>query len=258
MTIRSSLYFSYANIQSTNYGIINVNIDSGIQEEPLTSEILINEVKIRGRDKPYFQSLEKYPLQFSVSFAFEDTWDEDKIREVTRWLCNQNYYQPLFFSDNITRIYYALVVESPTLVHNCLQQGYINITFRCDSAYTYSSIYTSSLYDFSLSSPNTIEFTNNGDIDLKPEISILKYGNGDISIFNQSNGNKEFKFTGLTDQEELYVDCDREYIESNINGVYRYANFNDQYLSLLRGVNVLNVVGQCKIQFRYQFKTLQG
>lgn len=152
MSIRDSYYFSYAGIVSETFGIYNVNINDGMQEEPLAASREINTVSIKGRDRPYFQNIKKDPLKFSVSFAFEDRYDTQKIREVTRWLTEQDYYQELFFTNDLGRnpekIYYALVVDDPTLIHNCLKQGYVKLTFECDSPYAYSPIMTSRLYEW--------------------------------------------------------------------------------------------------------------
>lgn len=148
MTFRNALWFSYANIKSSDMGLINININSDMLEEPLVSERIIHEVKIKGNSKPYFQTIEYEPLQFNVSFAFEESWDSKKLREITRWLCSQEYYQPLFFSSDINKIFYALVVESPTLIHNSLSEGYINLTFKCKDNFSYSPIYESKIFDF--------------------------------------------------------------------------------------------------------------
>lgn len=146
MTIRESLYFSYDGKKSIDYGIINVNISTGMQEEPFAYSRSIMEDKIRGRSKPYFKGIKKEPLSFTVNFAFEDTWDEEKIKEIKRWLTEQDYYKPLYFSEDVERIYYALVVDDPVLIHNCLKQGYVTLTFRCNDAYAYSPVYTSREY----------------------------------------------------------------------------------------------------------------
>lgn len=103
-----------------------------------------------------------------------------------------------------------------------------------------------------------INFNNGGDTKIRPEIWITKVGNGDISIINTSNGDQEFKFTGLLDGETVYINGDREYIETDLALTYRYSNFNDNYLELLYNSNVLKVIGNAKIQFRYQYKYLQG
>lgn len=103
-----------------------------------------------------------------------------------------------------------------------------------------------------------IEFNNDGDYTLFPEVWITKVSAGDISLINTTNSNQEFKFTGLVDNETVYVNCERELIKTDLALTYRYDNFNDKYLEILRGRNILKVVGNAKLIFRYQFKTIQG
>jgi Phage-related protein len=150
MTIRDSIFFSYAGKKSVDYGIYNVNLDSGMQEESFTASREVIEETAKGRDKPYFQRLKRDPLKLSVNFAFMDTWDTDKINEVTRWLTSHEYYQELYFTNengvNPEKVYYALVVDDPVIVHNCLKQGYIKLSFRCDSPYACSPVMTSPIY----------------------------------------------------------------------------------------------------------------
>ncbi|MNW28317.1 Phage tail protein [compost metagenome] len=121
-------------------------MNSGMQEEVFAAPRSINEISIKGRDKPYFQNNKKEPLQFQVSFAFAETWDKQMISDVARWLTEQAYYQPLFFSDDPEKIYYALCVNDPTIIHNGLNEGYLNLTFRCDAPYAYSPLYTSPVH----------------------------------------------------------------------------------------------------------------
>jgi predicted phage tail component-like protein len=148
MTIRDSLYFIYNGVTSTDMNIINVNMDSGMQEEYFASSRSINEEKTRGRSKPYFQGTEKEPIMLSVSFAFEDAWDDDLLRRVRVWLTEQDYYKPLIFSNDLEKVYYAICVDDTQLVHNSLQQGYIKLNFRCNDAYAYSPLTLSQQYDW--------------------------------------------------------------------------------------------------------------
>lgn len=250
MPIRSSLSFSYAGISSATKGLTNVNTSSGMLEEPFFAEKAIHEIKIKGNPKPYFQQTELSPLQFNVSFSFDEAFDSTKLRDIASWLCNQSYYQPLYFSDNPNKVYFALVVESPTLIHNSLEQGYINLTFRCNSPYSYSTENTGT---------SKTLFTNNGDLIVRPELWITKtVGDGDVSIINQTNSNLTLTFTGLTLNEEVYIDNENEYIESSLEGIYRYDNHNGNFLEMLTGNNTLSVNGDCTLSWRWRNIFLQG
>ncbi|GIP32603.1 phage tail domain-containing protein [Paenibacillus sp. J2TS4] len=103
-----------------------------------------------------------------------------------------------------------------------------------------------------------LEFNNKGDVPLKPELWITKMDNGDFTMINTSNGNEQFKFTDLIDGETVYVNSEKEQIETSLAATYRYSNFNDQYLEFPSGINVLRIIGNAKLQFRHQFKLLQG
>jgi phage-related protein len=258
--MKESVDFSYDGILSTDMGLINVKVDSsGLFDEKFLSDRAIQEVAIRGNDKPYFQGVKRSPLSISLSFAFTNKFDEAKIRDVARWL-DADYYKPLFTLDNPTRIYYCVLNSGSNFLHNGIRQGYLTLEMRCDSPYSYSPTYVSNLYDYSANvvGGTSLVFTNDGDVTCQPELWITKVGNGDVSITNNTNGGSEFKFTGLLNTETVYVDCDNEQIVTDLSNAYRYDNFNDNYLELVRGVNNLVVIGNCKVQFRYRFKTLQG
>lgn len=258
MAIKSSEYFIFDGQRSDYLGISNVNVSSGLMEETFMANREIVEQSIRGRDKPYFQEVRNEPLQFNLTFFFDEPWNEDKRREIARWL-NVNYYKELIFSNDPTRILFAMPVGDIQLVHNGMQ-GYVELTMRCDSPNSYSSV-RENIYDYSSNPPEgtMLEFPNHGDVTLLPELYIYKVGEGSVSIFNNSDGGREFKFTSLVDQETVYIDNENEYIETDLGGIYRYKNFNNNYLQLLpKSINRLNIVGNCQLKFRYKFKTLQG
>lgn len=257
--MREAIHFSYGGVYSTDMGLINVNIGDGMLEEPFLPNRQIKEISIRGKNKPYFQEVVSSPLSFPVSFAFQDRYNEKKIREIARWL-SPDYYKPFFTTDNLNRVWFCMPIEDSILVHNSLKQGYVELTMRCDSPYTYSQLIISPEYDFSnvdsLGYP--FSFDNLGDKILKPEMWITKIDNGDISIVNTTNGNKEFKFVDLIDGENLYISNENEFIKTDLTMVYRYDYFNNQFLEFVVGKNNLVAYGNFKMKLRYRFTTLQG
>jgi phage-related protein len=135
------VHFSYAGIKSSDMGLINVKIDGGMFEEAFLPSRKIEEIQIRGRDKRYFQEVTLEPLSFDLTFAFEYGYDERRIREVARWLF-QPYYQPFYTIDNPDRIFYCMVEGDSSLIHNGAKEGYITLTMRCDSPFSYTPRYT--------------------------------------------------------------------------------------------------------------------
>lgn len=100
----------------------------------------------------------------------------------------------------------------------------------------------------------------------KVMVEHLNYGpaGNDIAVISTSPAATWHELTlqrgslGILNKETIYVDNDREHMESNLANTYRYDYFNDEYLELIYGVNRLQVYGNCTLRFRYQFQTLQG
>ncbi|OME55373.1 hypothetical protein BSK59_12905 [Paenibacillus odorifer] len=172
MTIRDSLYFEFNYRKSKELKTINVNLDSGMQEEYFASSQSINEEKVLGKNKPIFQSVSKEPLKLTVTFAYEEQWDEDTLRDLRRWLTEPTSYAPLIFSNNPEKIYYAMYVDDPNL-HHSFSQGYITLTFRCNDSYGFTPL-RSKTYDWKQN---------------KYELSINNFSEGEMkSIIIDSDG----------------------------------------------------------------------
>ena len=257
MPISESLSFIFNNQLSTDFGVINCHVDtSGMYEESFISNREIKEIVTRYNDKPHYIQTKPLPRILNLSIAFNEFFDEDKLRSVKRWL-TQDSYCTMSFESLPDYIFYCILTDSTPLLHNGTQ-GYINCQFRCSDPYIYSPTYLGTLYDLSSNPTNgtNITFSNNGDIPIQPQLSLLKVGNGDISIQNLSNGGAEFKLTSLTDNEDLFIDNENEEITSSIPDTYRLNNLTGDFITMIWGINNLLVKGNCKLQFRYQFKLL--
>ncbi|MNH66523.1 hypothetical protein D3C73_185560 [compost metagenome] len=255
MPIADSLYFVYDGIRSDEMGIINVNLQSGLQEEIYIPEQSIKEFSIRGNDTPYFVETERKPFTIPLNFAFTESFDDERLREVANWLGNQPYYKPLYFSDNIEKWYYTLYTGEMRLLHNCLSEGYVSLQMRNISPYSYSPIYAPDEYDLSsnTTSGTEIQIENLGNLNCKPKIFIEKIGAGEISIINQSDSGNEFKITNLVDKEKVIIDCNKEDIVSDIPLTYHFDHKYGKYPRFVYGMNYLKIYGKCKIRFMYQF-----
>ncbi|MEL3959407.1 phage tail domain-containing protein [Caldifermentibacillus hisashii] len=255
-----STSFLYDNIHSSDMGVINCKVDSGLFDEGFLPSRTIIEEKIAGREKPYFTGFEYEPFEFSMTLFFEDGMSKNKRRSVARWLLPV-YYKPLIFDSNPSRMFYCMYHGDSRLLHNGLEQGYVTITMRCDSPFSYTQYYSTDIYDLSNNTINGTEISikNYGDDICKPDIYIEKVDDGDISIINYSDSGREFKITNILDGDILNIDNENEQIETDISGSFNYKNHNNIYLRLLPySQNRLKIYGKCKIQFKYQFKLFQG
>lgn len=252
--MKHSTGFLFNGIDSSSKGVIQASVDSGLFEDNFLASRKINEQKIRGNERPYFLGIEHEPFTFPLTLTFENGFTDEMAREVGRWVSTK-YYAPLVFNERPNRIIYCMYQGDTKLIHNGCQQGYVTLNMKCDAPWYYSNVIESQIYDFSSNvlEGSDLTYINNGDLPIKPIIQIEKIGNGDISIINTSNGAEELKFTGLVDGELLKVDCDNEFIESNIG--LRYDNHNDVFIELLGfSNNYLKVFGNCKLKLITQQK----
>jgi phage-related protein len=255
--MRESIYFNYDGISSRDMGLVNVNIQNGMFEETFVGDRTIKEVTIRSNDKPYLQGVQRNPLSFSLTFAFEDTFDGTALRSIARWL-DVDYYKPFFTEDNPNRIFYCMPSGQTSITHNGEGKGYITVTMRCDSPYSYSNYITTPNYDYSTNTTTTtLTISNDGDVNIQPELWIEKVGLGDVQIKNTTT-DVTMVLTQITDGETVYVNSEREEVQTDLMGTYRFDNLNDTFLSLVIGANTLEITGTCRITLKYRYKLLQG
>lgn len=249
--IGESLYFSFDEIKSTNFPIANIKVGQGAFSESLSTGKQINESYPINSFKPYFMGVQKEVKEFDVSFVFLEPWNDEMMDEILQWL-SVDEYKKMYFESNIDRVFYAMPITDIGLIHNGLQQGYLTITFRCDSAYSYSHEKATVWYDATV---KDVEFNirNLGYYNVYPEIEIIKVGNGNVSIYNKSNANQQLRFTSLKDGEKIVIDCFNEEIETSLEDTFRFDDFNDVYIELLRGDNMIRITGRCYVRFNYQY-----
>jgi len=249
-TFKEKLYFNFDGIDSRSFNLVHIVLDSGMFEESLASNREIVETKIAGSYKPSFNRLELSPREFELNLAFEGEFTDSQIDKIIRWLF-VDYYKPLYFIGSESKLMYCLPVGDPTLVHNGLKQGYFRLQMRCNSPFIYSPIFVSEIYDLSTIDKSII-LSNRGHKNIYPEMSITKIGDGNISIVNKTDGGNIFDINQITNMEEIYINCEKEIIQSDIPGIYRFNNIFGDFPRLVYGENTLEISGRCKVQFRYQ------
>jgi phage-related protein len=255
--MRESLEFFFNNQSSSNFGIVNINLEGGLITERLFASRELLEEQLRGKTKPYFLSVEQKPFEFQMAFAFLNSFDNTKMREISRWL-NVSYYKEFYFMDNPQFRFFVMPVVDSMITHNGMNQGYVTLTMRSNDAYSYSQEILTENYDLSLSPPEgtLITIDNDGDIPIGLEMWITKYNDGEITIINTNDNNKEFTINNIKDYEQVYINHENEDIQSNVPNKYHFDDVTTDFMKLPIGRNVLNIIGRCKIQFRYRFKYL--
>lgn len=208
---------------------------------------------------PYLHRVDKSPLEFTLTLSLLDgLWTPEKRMEVVKFLIYDNY-KPFQTLDDLSKIYYCMVVDSGSLMTGGLKQGYITIKMRCNSPYCWSVPYISQ-YDLSENETSTIitleNLSNVNDL-IFPEVQVALVDNSTgFKIRNNSDGGQITEFTNLTPLETVYLHNHKKQIMSNLN-LNRYPNFNGKWLKLLYGENQLEIFEKCKIQFKVQYPIIK-
>lgn len=258
--IRESEHFHFAGVKSTEFNIRNVTIEEGLFNEPVIAAKEIEEIQIPGRSEPYFFGVKEEPRTLQLRFFFMDGWDDRKISRVIRWL-NVDTYQPLYFSADVDKVFYVIPVDGVDKLHNGLKEGYLDLNMRCNSSKTYSHEIMTPTYnmeDMAYEQDNDMPFLhigNKGHFSIYPQIWIEKINDyhDDIIIYNRTNRNEEFRFKNIDEGEKLFIHGDKQLIYTDKEDTYRYDDFNDNYLKLLFGENVLEITNNIKIRFSFRY-----
>ena len=244
-TIKDELYLNFDGVNSRDFGLIAVELGTGLYEETLVANRTINETKPNERLQSIFHGITEENRAFELNLAFEDSFNEDKINDVINWLF-QDYYKPLYFEGQEDRIVFAIISGETNIIHNGLEQGYFTVTVQTNSPYRFSRMRTGNRVG------DTMTLVNNGHETVYPEFSIKKIGKGDLRI--EVDG-RNVLIINLTDGEELYIDTLKDKIVTDIRGEYRYDNvtigeLSDLYLEV--GEKEYTITGGADITYRYR------
>lgn len=250
-TIKDKLHFNFDGIWSNTFGLINVVLDKNLFEENFIANREIIETKKKGNSKPLFHSFDDTPLEFEMVIAFEEGFDDNKIDSIIRWLF-VNSYRNLYFEGKENKLFRCMPTGESKLNHNGIGQGYFNITMRCDSSNVYSPTIVTNLE--TVVGTKTITIENDGHFDIYPEISFKKNGVGTVTIESLDDYDNIFEVRDLTDLEDIYINCEKEIIQTDAIGIDRYDNLIGEFPRLIYGQNRFKITGDCQIQFRYKNK----
>lgn len=247
--IGSELYFNFNGKSSKDFNLVVVHVGGGMFDDSLLASRTANVTRPRGRNRVLLQGVEEEVLTFTLELGFKKDFTKEDVEKTVMWL-RESQYRPLFFENQPDRVYNAMFVSDSRIIHNGLNQGYLTLNVETDSPHIFSPY---KLTDkLTVVGNGTITIPNNGHEIVLPEISILKNGNGKITIVNETDDGNIFELSNLTNGEDLYLDCYRETIETDIVGVYHYSDYVGHFPKLLLGNNTFSITGDCEITFRYK------
>ena len=260
-----SMYFIFDGVKSSDMDLYIMQIDhSGFIETPYIGSTDIKEEKIHNKTTPYFYGVDRENLEFTVQFVLMDKygnpkkWTPQDRNKIARWLIHDEYKE--FISSDDLGKRYMVIATSDSNLNLINTQGYVEVTFRCNSPYAWSPVYINS-FDLSNNTTSTIiELENMGNVikRYRPKLEIQMMGDTSVTLTNLSDGGREFKLFDLRTDEIISIDNENEIILSNYPvNINPLANFNRNWLELVFGVNQIKVIGRCKIWVKSCFPIAQ-
>ena len=238
------------------HGLQLVRMGGGMIEQTFSGKAKIEEETSNKWNKPTFYGVSRDPLTFSVTLAKEETseWTFEERMDIAKWLVQDEYKD--FRPGDFPIVLKVIAVGQPTFYNNGVDEGYLEIQFRCDS----SNVYTPEVSDTLNLAGNPIggythSFSSSSNIRklYYPELEItLHPGETSFSIENLSNGSK-IEVTGLSEEETIYIDGNNKVVLSS-TGLNRVPNLTDlEFLNLTYGNNDLLIKGDIVYNMRAQF-----
>ena len=207
-------------------------------------------------DMKLFNRRKNDSYSFDVEIAKLDDWNtpksvsEKEYDDIIRWLMTD---EPKVFQ--VKGIVHFGTFISATEFHNTKRQGIIKLQFESIYPYAFSSIISTQL---KINQNKTFKLENKSNINNKKvylDIDIKKTSSsGSVTIKNKRI-NKYFTINNLELNEEIQIKGDGCFEILSLTNADKNL-FNDvEYDSfpyLVYGTNEMEVIGDCKIQIKYQ------
>jgi hypothetical protein len=259
-----SEYFTFDGEESTDYGIYNVKLETGLADSPLFGNRQIVEEQALNRDNPYLHKVVKSPIEFNLTFSLlDEAFTTTNKQSIFHWLVHDDYRQ-FISTDYVGKIFYCIVTDASDLYSNAEDKGYFTIKMRTNAWHSWSTIYNA-IYDCSdnsLSAIPTITTSiapeNKSNIKqwYYPEIEIeLQDTETGFSLINVTDSNSTITFSGLSVGETIYINNEMKRIISDTE-LNRYSEHNGTWHRWKYGVNNITVVGKIILTTRAQFSLI--
>jgi phage-related protein len=241
--------FTYNSISSILYDLRILEFDSGGKQEydsGVESEIYSDIIYRKSKVNYYGRSVNKVlELDFTIgSFSALSVEDQSLIKN---WLLGSPKHVPLrIIQDDMSQIYYnCLITKASDIKVGNL--GYaLSIHAVCDAPWAWEDekILNKNYTSGGVETDAFVFFNDSISQDyMYPVVQFTLNGIGtEISLYNVTDDNRLFKFTGLLAGETIVANCYDKILTSS-TGLYRLSSFNKNWFRFLPGVNSLNLVG---------------
>jgi phage-related protein len=209
----------------------------------------IVEEKIYRKAIPYhLGSTPNSKLSFSISAFSEEDLDADMVARIEKAYFSHRTYKPfMIYQPDLEDVYWLAILQDPRFhkIGN-IAKG-VSFTVSCNAPYGFHYPHQTAWTFTDPTVDQTVIFNNTSDDSgdyLLPQLVITmnNTADADLSITNSDDGNRNFVFTDLSQNEVIIMDCYRQTLSSS-TGLRRLSKFNKKYLRLVNGLNHLRIQG---------------
>ncbi|MGV2640145.1 hypothetical protein GNF86_01645 [Clostridium perfringens] len=250
-------YFEFDGKKSKDRNLKMVVIDNKSEEDKFGVEQEIIE-EDNGTDTPLFLGIKRKPQSLKISIMKMNKYSrplpytDKELDEICRWLFKKEY-KPFIPWDNTGMVYYVIFTKG-TDFFNCAKEGYINLEMRLNAPYGYSNLFNN---DYRIKGEKVIDIYNGSDIDnfIYPDIEFeLRDNSTDLTIKNLSLGETmEFNNLVSNDHIMIYNEGLKDMVSLKDKSRNIFQHSNKQFIKLQYGLNRIQVKGNCRIRFLYQY-----
>jgi hypothetical protein len=267
--------FKFGTYLSNVHDILNVTLDNDMYNENIRGSREIIEDKVQGVEAPYFFYVDDEPLEFEVTFAFENK-TKTNIQSLIRTLLAPETYRALEFGEfsNSTFVekspkYNVIFNGEPVISfvgktsgNSYVYDGYFTLNARCDRPYGYKNVAS-----FTVTPHAGMNHESPADITVYPNISITVSTSTLTNIVLKSwqNSNwtgsvlSQIGFTSIAAGETLTISGNLFTITSNIAQSTIYSRWDRNNFKIFSGNNYLTVektgAGTLTVQITYDAPT---
>ena len=250
--------FSFAGESSEEHGVMLYDFGgSGQSDVAFGNKASIVEARTTNRIQPIHLGVNYHesPLEFKLVFGADRPLDRYELQDISLWLTGYQTYQWLTIDqpDLLNVEFRCLITTLTPLSHGWLPVAF-EATVQCDCPYAYGLPF-SETYD--ISGQTDVLFRNESTTRayFKPDLSFTTdSGVTEVGIVNHSDGDREFKITGLPSGGLTFsVDGTSGIIRDESGSLNLYPGFNLNFLRLVHGDNRLTVSGDGELTISGRF-----
>lgn len=236
-------------VSSVNFGLFISSIDgSSVTNSPMGSGLNPITKKILRNPVEYLYGVEiSPPLEFLLEFHASSPISAEDRNVIGQWLFGSMGYRKLqIVQPDLDNVYFNVLITGATATYvGNLQYGW-KCTAKCDSPFAYGYPIAQTVAGNEGGIVLWESTINNVSSTADYTYPLLTFSTNTVgtsfSITNNSDAGRIFLFDGISANETMTVDNQRQIISSS-TGLMRISKFNKNFFRLVPGINSLSVIG---------------